>query len=32
MQDLLDVTGIGERKAQSFGAEILKALNAFAAR
>jgi ATP-dependent DNA helicase RecQ len=32
LDDLLEVTGIGERKAQSFGREILDALSKFSAR
>jgi len=32
LEDLLDVTGIGERKAQSFGREILNALSEFGER
>lgn len=32
LDDLLQVTGIGERKAQSFGKEILNALHEFAVR
>jgi ATP-dependent DNA helicase RecQ len=31
-EELLEVTGIGERKAQSFGKEILMALHEFATR
>ena len=27
--ELLEVSGIGEKKAQSFGAELLRALNEF---
>lgn len=29
MEDLLEVTGIGEKKAQAFGKEILSAIHAF---
>jgi ATP-dependent DNA helicase RecQ len=32
MEDLLEVSGIGEKKAQSFGHEILRALNDFYSR
>jgi ATP-dependent DNA helicase RecQ len=32
MEDLLEVTGIGEKKAQSFGKEILSAMNDFVSR